>query len=160
MIDAIRGGRDDYYRRFDAFLAASGDRTSTYFGDLEPRFNAVRAECDRLLHLNQEAMRRKADAASQTARRWLFVTLALAFGLMAAGIAIEVSLSNAILGPVRQLTAATTRVAAGDLDAAVPVRSSDEIGALAAGFNRMAERIRDARSAHRPVGRRRPTSAR
>ena len=105
----------------------------------------MRADCDRLLHLNQEAMRRKADAASQIARRWLFVTLALALGLMAAGIAIEVSLSNAILGPVRQLTAATTRVAAGDLDAAVPVRSSDEIGALAVGFNRMAERIRELR---------------
>jgi PAS domain S-box-containing protein len=145
LVDAIRGGRDDYYRRFDAFLAASGDRTSTYFGDLEPRFNTVRAECDWLLRLNQEAMRRKADAASQIARRWLFVTLALAIGLMAAGIAIEISLSGAILGPVRQLTAATTRVAAGDLAAAVPVRSGDEIGALAAGFNRMAERIRELR---------------
>jgi NtrC-family two-component system sensor histidine kinase KinB len=145
VIDAIRGGRDAYYRRFDEFLAASGDRTARYFGDLGPRFNAVRGECDRLLHLNQEAMRRKAAAASQIARRWLFVTLALAIGLMAAGIAIEISLSNAILGPVRQLTAATTRVAAGDLDAAVPVRSSDEIGTLAAGFNRMAERIRELR---------------
>jgi two-component system, NtrC family, sensor histidine kinase KinB len=145
IVDAIRGGRDDYYRRFDEFIAASGDRTARYFGDLEPRFNAVRGECDRLLRLNQEAMRRKADAASQIARRWLFVTLALAFALMAAGIAIEVSLSNSILGPVRQLTAATTRVAAGDLDAAVPVRSSDEIGALATGFNRMAERIRELR---------------
>src|SRR6185369_9646451 len=35
--------------------------------------------------------------------------------------------------------------AAGDLDAAVPVRSSDEIGTLAGGFNRMAERIRELR---------------
>jgi signal transduction histidine kinase len=154
VVAAIRGGRDDYYRRFDAFLAASSDRTARYFGDLEPRFNAVRAECDRLLRLNQEAMRRKADAASQVARRWLFVTLALAIGLMAAGIAIEVSLSRAILGPVRQLTAATTRVAAGDLDAAVPVRSSDEIGALAAGFNSMAARIRELREAdYQDVGR-------
>ena len=32
------------------------------FAILEPRFNAVRADCDRLLRLNQEAMRRKADA--------------------------------------------------------------------------------------------------
>ena len=145
VVDAIRRGRDDYYRRFDAFLAASGDRTALYFQDLEPRFNAVRADCDRLLRLNQEAMRRKADAASRIARRWFFVTLALAIVLMAAGIAVEISLSNAILGPVRQLTAATTRVAAGDLDTAVPVRSADEIGTLAVGFNRMAERIRELR---------------
>ena len=147
VIDAIRRGRDDYYARFDAFLSASGSRTALYFGELEPRFNGVRADCDRLLRLNQEAMRRKADAASQIARRWFFITLALVFGLMATGIAIEVSLSNAILGPVRQLTEATTRVAAGDLDTAVTVRSGDEIGALASGFNRMAERIRELRQA-------------
>jgi two-component system, NtrC family, sensor histidine kinase KinB len=144
-IAAIRNGRDDYYRRFDAFLGASGDRTALYFRDLEPRFNAVRADCDRLLHLNQEAMRRKADRASGTARRWYFITLGLALTLMVVGVAVEFSLSNAIVGPVRQLTEATTRVAAGDLDAAVPVQSADEIGVLAEGFNRMAERIRELR---------------
>src|SRR6476619_6697717 len=36
VIDTIRTGRDAYYRRFDEFLAASGDRTARYFGDLEP----------------------------------------------------------------------------------------------------------------------------
>jgi NtrC-family two-component system sensor histidine kinase KinB len=144
-IAAIRNGRDDYYERFDAFLSASGDRTALYFRDLEPRFNAVRADCDRLLHLNQEAMRRKADRASGTARRWYFITLGLALTLMVVGVAVEFSLSNAIVGPVRQLTNATTRVAAGDLDAAVPVQSADEIGVLAEGFNRMAGRIRELR---------------
>jgi two-component system, NtrC family, sensor histidine kinase KinB len=112
---------------------------------LEPQFNVVRARADDLLRLNQEAMRRKADDASRIARRWFFITLALALALMAAGIAIEIGLSNAILGPVRQLTEATTRMAGGDLDAAVPVRSGDEIGTLAVGFNRMAERIRELR---------------
>ena len=145
VIDAIRRGRDDYYRRYDGFLRASGDRSALYFRDLEPRFNAVRADCDRLLHLNQEAMRRKADAASAIARRWFFITLALVLVLMLVGVVVELSLSNAIVGPVRQLTEATTRIAAGDLDAAVPVQSADEIGALAVGFNRMAERIRELR---------------
>ena len=55
VIDAIRKGRAEYYRRFDAFVSASGDRTVQYFQSLEPQFNAVRAECDRLLRLNQEA---------------------------------------------------------------------------------------------------------
>ena len=141
----IRESRDAYYRRFDAFLNAAGDRTPLYFESLEPQFNAVRGELDSLLRLNQEAMRRKADEASRIARRWFFVTLALALALMAAGIAVAIGLSNAILGPVRQLTDATTRMAGGDLEANVPVRSADEIGALAIGFNRMAERIRELR---------------
>jgi PAS domain S-box-containing protein len=144
-VDAIRHGRDDYYRLYDEFLRAGGGRTARYFAMLEPEFNAVRADCDRLLRLNQEAMRRKADAASRTARRFSLITLVLALALMVAGVIVEFSLSNAITGPVRQLTAATTRVAGGDLDAHVPVQSADEIGALALGFNRMAERIRELR---------------
>jgi PAS domain S-box-containing protein len=145
-VEAIRQGRDEYYRRFDAFATASADRSATYFRSLEPQFNEVRAASDRLLRLNQEAMRRKADAASRIARRWFFVTLALATVLMLAGVAIELSLSKAIVGPVAQLTAATKRLAAGDLDTpAVPVRSADEIGTLAASFNRMADRLRELR---------------
>jgi len=145
QIDAIRRDRDEYYRRLDAFLGADASDTSRYFDSLEPQFNEVRSQADALLHLNQEAMRRKADEASRIARRWSLVTLALALALMAAGIAVEVGLSNAILGPVRQLTDAITRVAGGDLDAAVHVRSADEIGTLATGFNRMAEKIRELR---------------
>jgi PAS domain S-box-containing protein len=145
-VEAIRLGRDEYYRRFDAFANAPGDRTAAYFQLLEPQFNEVRAASDRLLRLNQEAMRRKADAASRIAKRWFFVTLALAIVLMAAGVAIELSLSKAIVGPVAQLTAATTRLASGDLDTpAVPVRSADEIGTLAASFNRMADKLRELR---------------
>ncbi len=145
QIEAIRRSRDEYYRRLDAFLAADAGTKSRYFDSLEPQFNEVRSQADALLRLNQEAMRRKADEASQIARRWSFVTLALALALMVAGIAVEIGLANAILGPVRQLTDAITRVAGGDLDAAVNVRSADEIGTLAAGFNRMAEKIRELR---------------
>jgi NtrC-family two-component system sensor histidine kinase KinB len=144
-IEAIRRDRDEYYRRFNAFLNISGDRTAFYFQSLEPQFNRVRSNADRLLRLNQGAMRRKADAASRIAKRWFFVTLALAIFLMAAGVAVELSLSKAIVGPVAQLTAATTRLASGDLDTTVPVRSDDEIGTLGVAFNRMAERIRELR---------------
>jgi two-component system, NtrC family, sensor histidine kinase KinB len=144
-IESIRRGRDEYYRRFDAFANASDNRTMFYFQSLEPQFNHVRSDADRLLHLNQEAMRRKADAASRIARRWFFLTLALALVLMAAGVVIELSLSKTIVGRVAQLTAATTRLASGELDTSVPVDSGDEIGTLAVGFNRMAERIRELR---------------
>jgi two-component system, NtrC family, sensor histidine kinase KinB len=145
VVDAIRRDRDDYYRRFDAFLDATGNRTAVYFQSLEPTFDAVRGESDRLLRLNQEAMRRKADNASRIARRWFAITLTLAFGLMAIGVVVQMRLSRSVLGPVRQLTETTTRMAAGDLDATVSVTSSDEIGVLADGFNRMAERIRELR---------------
>src|ERR1700704_804063 len=33
VVHPIRRGRDDYYRRFDDFLTASGNRTARYFSD-------------------------------------------------------------------------------------------------------------------------------
>jgi len=47
--------------------------------------------------------------------------------------------------PLRELTATGARIAGGDLTAKARVTSRDEIGILAAEFNRMAERIQQLR---------------
>jgi len=46
--------------------------------------------------------------------------------------------------PVRRLTAATRHVAEGELDYSLPVDSADELGSLAASFNRMTEQLKKA----------------
>jgi PAS domain S-box-containing protein len=156
VVHAIAAARDEYDRRFDRFLrdakadaSASGGpshgATREYFGQLEPLFTSLRAQCERLLSLNQDAMRRKAAEAATLARRWFMATLALALTLVVCGIWYAVLLSNSIVGPLRHVTDAASRMAAGDLDATVDVRSADEIGVLAAGFNAMAARIRELR---------------
>ena len=100
VVDAIRRGRDDYYRRYDEFLQASDDRTAPRIsGTSSPVSTRVRADCDRLLHLNQEAMRSKADAASAIARRWFFITLGLAAVLIVAGVAAALRISAAMWAP-------------------------------------------------------------
>lgn len=71
---------------------------------------------------------------------------------VASTISLEVNLlmSRAILTPIHNLHDATERLAAGDLGSRVTVVSTDEIGGLAATFNRMAagleerERLREA----------------
>src|SRR5262252_3771001 len=135
IIEAIRSDRDEYYRRFEAFVA-EGERRGAgdYFQHLEPLFNKTRAELNQLLQLNQSAMAAKSDRAAGVARRELLFTLALA-GLLA----------NGIMRPVRELTATAAKIAGGDLTAKARVTSRDEIGILAAEFNRMAERIQQLR---------------
>jgi PAS domain S-box-containing protein len=156
VVQTIGRTRDDYYRRFDRLLldvrtggtpgqTPSRAAVEEYFRQLEPVFSDLRAQCDRLLALNQDAMRRKAAEASTLARRWFLATLATALTLAVGGLAFAILLSNSIVRPVRQLTAATSRVAAGDLDTVVDVRSGDELGVLAARFNEMAGRIRQLR---------------
>src|SRR6185312_16181412 len=143
-IAAIQNDRDIYYHRFDAFSARP--TADEYFTQLEPQFNQLRADCEHLLQLNQRAMLAKAEAAAGVAQLWFYRTLLIAGLLVAAGLWLAFFLSNRIVEPLRQLTATTARMAGGDLDAKVTVGSRDEVGVLAAEYNRMAERIRQLRT--------------
>jgi two-component system NtrC family sensor kinase len=86
----------------------------------------------------------QAFAASQ--RRIVFFTIAalLIVGLISGGL-IWVTVHK----PVRQLTEGTRHVAQGDLDYSLPVASDDEIGSLAASFNRMTEQLKKAQDENR-----------
>jgi NtrC-family two-component system sensor histidine kinase KinB len=156
-LETLRRDRDSYYKAFDAFLAkvnateSSGQQTalkveeiserSEYFTRLEPEFNKLRGDCERLLQLNQRAMLAKSEAAAGVAQLWFYRTLLIAGVLVTAGLWLAFFLSNRIVEPLRQLTATTARMAGGDLDARVTVSSHDEVGVLATEYNRMAERI-------------------
>jgi PAS domain S-box-containing protein len=160
-IEAIRRDRDSYYQMFDAFMMkvnategtqpeklSRGDELgerNEYFTRLEPQFNKLRAECDHLLQLNQRAMVAKSEAAAGVAQLWFYRTLLIAGLMVAAGIALAFWLANRIVEPLRALTATTSKIAGGDLDAKAEVNSEDEVGILAAEYNRMAERIRQLR---------------
>jgi signal transduction histidine kinase len=144
LIARIRGGRDAYHRlfaRFEALRPAA--REPEYFAALQPQFDRLRADCDRLLDLNQRAMRLKADRATLVARRWFLATVALAAALVAAGILLAWILSRSVAEPIRRLTGAAARLASGDLEVSVPVSGGSEVAALAAGFNAMARRLRE-----------------
>lgn len=162
VIETIRRDRDAYYQMYDDFLATvnvteggaganpkARDEESAergeYFTRLEPQFNKLRADCDHLLQLNQRAMLAKSEAASHVARRWFYLTLLMAGLLVGAGLGLAFFLANRIVEPLRRLTATTVKIAGGDLEAKVEVTSHDEVGVLAAEYNRMAERIRQLR---------------
>jgi len=162
IIEAIRVDRDTYYRQVDTFfaevrtlgsLAATvPDRlregspgASENFLRLEPLVNRLREDCDTLLQINQRAMVAKSEAAAGVAQHWFLTTLGIAASLVVAGLAFAVFLANRIVGPLRELTEAAARIAGGDLEVEARVISRDEVGILAAGFNTMAERIRQLR---------------
>jgi PAS domain S-box-containing protein len=166
IIETIRRDRDAYYKSFDEFLkdtdmpgdviandgkivsrAKPGETRGRliYFQLLEPQFNKLRSDCDHLLQLNQRAMLLKSEAAAGVAQRWFLMTLGIAATLVIAGVFLAFFLANRIVEPLRQLTATTVRIAGGDLNAKVEVNSHDEVGILAAEYNRMAEHIRQLR---------------
>jgi signal transduction histidine kinase len=68
---------------------------------------------------------------------------ALFFILLGAGIGL--SMAERIADPIRQLTRATGRIARGDFDARIAVRSSDELRRLVDAFNGMAAELKEQR---------------
>jgi PAS domain S-box-containing protein len=162
IIESVRRDRDAYYRQVDAFLTqmkasrrtastgppAQGTDVFDPGGDfirLDPSFHRLHTDLENLLQINQQAMVAKSEAAAGVARRWFLTTLAIAGSLVVAGIGLAVFLANRIVQPLLELTTTMARVAGGDLDAKANVESHDEVGILAAGFNSMAERIRQLR---------------
>src|SRR5512141_1027493 len=85
----------------------------------------------------------QADAALRTSERQM------QYGLFATGIAVLllsfVLLFALVMRPLKRLRVAMQRAAAGDLSARVPVRSSDEMGALARAWNEMTGELKLAR---------------
>ena len=79
--------------------------------------------------------------AGLTVRVAQVLGVALTIGVIA--VALYYVLAHAFLDPIDQLTAATQRVQAGDLDTRVPVISGDELGGLAFGFNQMLDGLQE-----------------
>jgi signal transduction histidine kinase len=107
---------------------------------------ALRQAMDRLDALNTGAMRHKSDAAGALARRDVAWTLALVALLASTGAWLAWGVATSIAGPIEALTRATTRIASGDLEVAVPVGRDDEVGQMARSFNEMAGRLRQAKA--------------
>jgi len=162
IIEAIRRDRDAYYREVDVFLSQmQASRRQPPAGptvqgtdaldpggnfiQLEAFLHRLQAACDNLIQVNQRAMVAKSEAAAGVARRWFLTTLIIASSLVVAGTGLAVFLADRIVRPLRELTATMEKIATGDLEAKAQVTSRDEVGILAAGFNSMAERIRQLR---------------
>jgi two-component system, NtrC family, sensor kinase len=71
--------------------------------------------------------------------------LAFAFVLLASA-CVSVLVHRLVYSPLRDLETGAKRLASGDLDHAIPVRSTDELGQVARSFNAMTTALRESRS--------------
>jgi len=139
----LRRAWDEYGSALARFerLPDRDTRTELYFSTLEPAFRRVKSADDEILTVNQDAMVRKSDRAEERAQAFehtvvAVVVLALALGLLASAL-----LTTRLLRPLNVVSAAVRRFGEGDLRARAAVQGSDEIGAVAAEFNRMTEKL-------------------
>jgi signal transduction histidine kinase len=94
------------------------------------------------LATSAEVHRAQAAVKALEGRTWTMILVTLTGSLLAAlGTTGFVALR--MTRSVRELSAATARVADASFDEPLPVKTSDEIGELTEAFNRMAERLRE-----------------
>jgi adenylate cyclase len=95
-----------------------------------------------------------ADAASAEAimRNLVLVVTVLAAGGLVVSVRLAGFVADSVAEPLREVQAAMAQVGRGALDAHCAVVSNDEIGAVAEGFNRMVEGLRERESIRETFG--------
>lgn len=115
-------------------LVNPADQTasSNYYHEMIlPKFKLVRETSTHLREMNQQAMLSASEQAQTVSSRAIWSMMIL--GLIVAGVGLVLSLffSNFLVQPLREMTQAAGRIAEGDYDVAITVRSKDEVGQLA-----------------------------
>src|SRR5262245_18673195 len=137
--------RQELERIIETKETAAAEVRTRYFSNLEPSFLGLKSRLDELLQLNREAMVKASDRAKSESRSAEtsmigFATVALLLALLFAW-----RFTTYVVNPISALTEKVKQISQGDFDQHIDIQSQDEVGVLAAEFNRMAIRLRDLR---------------
>lgn len=122
-------------------LADHGVARDRYHRDVNPLLRRAVAGCGTLREHSFEALRDAGIAARDEARRGRWLVALVAIGALGLTLIVAYQLARSVLRPIRSLTISVDALRAGDFSQRVEAPADDELGRLAAGFNRMAESL-------------------
>ncbi|RTQ51715.1 HAMP domain-containing sensor histidine kinase [Hymenobacter gummosus] len=112
-----------------------------------PKLTAeLRALTHRMIELNVQALTAKNSASNRGAERASHYLLAAAALAVLLGLGLVLSVPEAAVQPLRQLTAAIGHASQGHYRSSIPVESRDEFGVVASAFNQLLTQLRDFRA--------------
>ncbi len=143
----LRQEMEDYRKAGSDLMATANepDALKRYHERVNPLLRQAVATCAKIREANFKEMQQAGIQARDEARKatWVVVSVSVAAVFLASVVALW--LARSILLPVRDLTASVEALRQGDFDRRVQTASIDELGQLAAGFNRMAESLAEYR---------------
>jgi NtrC-family two-component system sensor histidine kinase KinB len=148
---ALRSEMNAYRTAGSELVAAVAERPGRpdalerYHKQVNPLLRQAVLACGKIREESFRTMRQAGVRARDEAGRAIWVVVGLS--LAAIGLATVVSfwLARSVLRPVHELTESVEGVRQGDFDRRVSLATTDELGRLAAGFNRMAETLAEYR---------------
>jgi signal transduction histidine kinase len=144
---SLRKRWEEYQKALDLCLGKSSgaEAEGCYLHQLEPGFRAVKAQTDRVLELNQDAMVSKSEKSHEDAERLSWGMLMATLFFLAVGLASSWFLATRALRPLTALGQTVEQFGRGDFAVRAHVRGGAEFAQLAATFNAMADRIEEYR---------------
>lgn len=112
-----------------------------YFSTILPLVGEIREMCIQLRNLNEKTMYSASIRANNIARRAIYSTIIIAVFAMILALIFSLVLSEHIANPVKELMAASRKIADGDYSVQVIVKTRDELGLLAIEFNKMSGQL-------------------
>ena len=119
-----------------------GSRRTMYFSELSPLFTDIQNSLQEVIRVNEDNMvqaDRQARTLSTNSTRTMLLVLVVGAGI---ALFLVFATRRAILKPIQNLTAVAKELGNGNLDQVAAVQSNDEIGALAAAFNKLSSKLR------------------
>jgi NtrC-family two-component system sensor histidine kinase KinB len=162
LLDVLAGGQsqerqiatrlrteiDRYRAAGDELLAQAGRTTALerYHVRINPLLRQAVTSCGQLREENFRSMQQAGIRARDEARRATWLVSGVTLLAVAVSLVVALVLARAVLRPIRDLAAGVEALRRGDFDRRVAINTADELGQLAAGFNRMAEALAEYRS--------------
>lgn len=145
--------------KFDGFwkqTASAGNEMLRLHGEADGQFKILYEKVDKaddvIDYKMQAYIQKRIERADLTAERIRNITIAVVLFSLFFAVVISMRITRSIARPIKKLKEAADEIGKGRLDAIVEVGSKDELGDLAAAFNKMAALRRSAeevaRSAH------------
>ncbi|MBV9849292.1 MAG: HAMP domain-containing protein [Armatimonadetes bacterium] len=150
MSDDIEAQFPAYRRAIERLLYARPPmppvrQRAYYFSTLEPAFLRLKQRAQDVLDVNQAAIVRADRRAKAEARRASLTGLGVTAAALLLALLLAGRTIRAVLTPLRTFARQAEEIGAGHLDQRIALPRQDEIGALAASFNDMAEKLTEAR---------------
>ncbi len=146
---ALRELAVQYQNAAEPYLASPdatpGVRSLFYTQHLRPSLVQMDAAALQFFEENQRAIQRASDSVKLDVRRAATWSLGITLGALVLGVVLTLRMVRVILTPLQELAERTERIGQGNLHERIATRRTDEVGVLAQSFNRMAERLSEAR---------------
>ncbi|MEO1690272.1 MAG: ATP-binding protein [Cyanobacteria bacterium J06631_6] len=142
IIEEIEQSYQSYLKAFSLLQQQNKVATADYYDNMLPIFEQIRDRSDQLRNINQAAMEAASENAQEVSSQavWSMAIAGTTAGIV--GLSFSLWLTRRIVQPLSAMTMATEKIAQGEYDIALQVKSQDELGILAREITTMSQKLK------------------